>query len=91
MFPGVVLGKDQTAYVGSLLSGAIYQVDLHSGKGSLLVESDSQAAVGLAFDKRTGYLFAAGGPTDFVNLFHLFINSIFESPKYGSNLLSLSK
>lgn len=59
---GVVKGKGHTAYVGSLISGGIYQVDLQSGNGQLLVEGKlGKSAVGLAYDKRSNYLFVAGG------------------------------
>jgi sugar lactone lactonase YvrE len=47
-----------------LATGAIYQADVRTGEGELLVEPQAgRAALGLEFDDRTGYLFAAGGPT----------------------------
>jgi len=61
---GVVTGKHHSAYVGSLKNGGIYKVDLVSGNGEMLVEgSEGKSAVGLAFDKRSDYLFVAGGLT----------------------------
>jgi sugar lactone lactonase YvrE len=58
------MGRGTTIYSGSLATGAIYQADVRTGEGSLLVEPQAgRASLGLAFDRRTGYLFAAGGPT----------------------------
>jgi len=64
---GITLGHGPTAYVGSLASGSIYEVDLRTGEGSLLVHGipGSQMAVGLDFDKRSSYLFVAGGITGY--------------------------
>ncbi len=59
---GIALGHGAIAYVGSSGSGAIYAVDLNTQRGDLLVaEQREQAVYGLAFDARSGYLFAAGG------------------------------
>jgi hypothetical protein len=50
--------------VGSIPSGAIFHGNLRSGKGELLVEpQEGRMAIGLAFDRRSRYLYAAGGPT----------------------------
>ncbi len=61
---GVVAGVGNTIYAGSLADGAIYQADITTGEGSVLVPGeDGRITVGLTFDERTGYLYAAGGPT----------------------------
>ena len=61
---GVARGPGAIAYVGSSGSGAIYAVDLDTRQGDLLVaEQRAQVVHGLAYDARTGYLFAAGGVT----------------------------
>ena len=62
---GITLGVGHTAYVGSLASGALYEVDLRTGTGSMLVTGSPglMLAVGLDFDPRSGYLFVAGGLT----------------------------
>jgi len=61
---GITVGNGPTAYVGSLASGSIYQVDLRTGSGNMLVQGYyGLIAVGLDFDKRSGYLFVAGGLT----------------------------
>lgn len=66
---GVVRGRGHTAYVGSLKTGGIYEVNLVTGKGELLVESAQNPAVGLAFDERSNYLFVAGGPSGTVTVY----------------------
>ena len=58
---GIVIGEGNTAYAGSLANGDIYTVDLASGAGSVTIHGPGTMAVGLDFDRRTGYLFVAGG------------------------------
>ena len=62
---GITLGNGHTAYVGSLAGGSIYEIDLRTGAGSMLVPGSpgSLLAVGLDFDARSNYLFVAGGFT----------------------------
>ncbi len=61
---GVVTGRGPTLYAGSLADGSIYEADLRTGAGTILVPpQDGRVAVGLAFDKRSGYIFVAGGET----------------------------
>ncbi|WP_455204548.1 hypothetical protein [Kaarinaea lacus] len=67
---GVVKGRGHKAYVGSLKTGGIYEVNLVSGKGRLLVESAPGPAVGLAYDKRSDYIFVAGGPDGTVTVYN---------------------
>lgn len=59
---GIVVGKGTTIYSGSRDNGGIYQADLRTGEGSILVPPQTdRVAIGLSYDDRTGYLFAAGG------------------------------
>jgi streptogramin lyase len=61
---GIAVGRGTTFYVGSIPTGAIYQGDLRTGEGEILVPAaEGRAAIGLDFDSRSGYLFVAGGPT----------------------------
>ncbi len=62
---GITVGDGPTAYVGSLWDGSIYKADLRTGAGSTLVQGSlgELLAVGLDFDKRSKYLFVAGGLT----------------------------
>ena len=58
---GIAISSDGTAYVGSIATGAIYQIDLRTGEGKLLVEpQEGHSLGGLAYDERTGFLYAAG-------------------------------
>lgn len=59
---GIVRGKGTTIYSGSRLNGGIYEADLRTGEGSILVPPQpGRVAIGLSFDDRTGYIFVAGG------------------------------
>jgi sugar lactone lactonase YvrE len=61
---GIVSGTGTDFYVGSLANGAIYKGDLRTGSGALLVAGQpGRIAAGLAFDPRSGYLFASGATT----------------------------
>lgn len=57
----IINGHGATAFVGSLKTGGIYAVDLRSGEGDILVEQAPSTAVGLAYDRRSNYLFVGGG------------------------------
>lgn len=60
---GVVVGTASTIYAGSLADGAIYRASLRTGEGEVLVPpQDGRISVGLAYDMRSGNIFAAGGP-----------------------------
>jgi len=61
---GVVTGHGPTIYAGSLANGAIYQANLRTGEGEILVSGQTgQVAVGLSFDSRSNSLFVSGGAT----------------------------
>jgi sugar lactone lactonase YvrE len=61
---GIAVGRGTDFFVGSIPTGAIYHGDLRTGEGAVLVPpQEGRAAIGLAVDQRTNYLFAAGGPT----------------------------
>src|SRR5687767_9715648 len=61
---GVVTGHGPVIYSGSRANGAIYAADLRTGEGTILVPGQTgRVAVGLSFDRRTNYIFAAGGAT----------------------------
>ena len=58
---GITIGRDATAYVGSLNSGAIYKVNLATGEGSIFVPAqETQKVAGMAYDRRTDLLYVAG-------------------------------
>lgn len=60
---GVVVGNGLDIYAGSLATGAIYRADLRTGQGEIVVPppGDGIIAVGLSFDRRSNFLFVAGG------------------------------
>ncbi len=61
---GIVTGQGPAFFVGSLASGAVYRGDLRTGAGAVLVPpSGDRVAIGLSYDHRSNYLFAAGGGT----------------------------
>mgnify|MGYP002795137576 CR=1 FL=1 len=58
---GIVLGNGNDLYAGSLYHGGIYKMDLRTGSGAMIVPPQGdRSAVGLDFDSRTNYIFAAG-------------------------------
>lgn len=63
-FPeGIAVGYGSTVYTGSLVDGAIWRGSLRSGDGSIFVEGEAgRPAVGMDFDRRSGYLWVSGGP-----------------------------
>lgn len=61
---GIAVGYGTTFYAGSIPTGAIYQGDLRTGEGHILVSAQAgRQATGMKFDRRTGYLFVAGAMT----------------------------
>lgn len=63
---GIAIGSHNDFYVGSLLNGKIYKGDLRSGEGEVFIDPSELGlapaqAVGLALDKRSGYIFVSGG------------------------------
>jgi len=59
---GVVTGRGPLIYAGSLTGGAIYEANLRTGEGHILVDGqDGRMAVGMGFDARTNYLFVCDG------------------------------
>jgi len=67
---GITSGAGSDFYVGSLGNGAIYKGDFRTGEGGVLVPgAQGRVTVGLWFDARSGYLFAAGGNTGLAHVF----------------------
>jgi len=60
---GIAIGIYLDFYVGSLADGAIYRGDLRTGEGDIFVPGTGGVAAGLEFDRRSGRLLVAGGPT----------------------------
>lgn len=61
---GIAAGDGTTFYVGSIPTGAVFQGDVKTGAGSILVPAQTgRSAVGMKYDSRTGLLYVAGGST----------------------------
>jgi hypothetical protein len=61
---GITIGPCATIYAGSVATGAVFQADLRTGVGDVLVPGrPGRVAVGLKLDRRTNFLFVAGGAT----------------------------
>ena len=58
---GIAIGRGPVAWLGSLVDGDIYRVDLRTGAGQVVSEGPGTPSVGLKSD-RHGRLFVAGGP-----------------------------
>jgi sugar lactone lactonase YvrE len=68
---GIASGQGTEFYVGSIPTGAVYQGDLSTGDGEVLVPpQEGRAAIGLKYDDRTGLLFVAGGPTGYAYIYN---------------------
>ena len=77
---GIAAGEGSALYVGSLADGAIYQADAATGEGSVLVAGeDGRITVGLTFDPRSGYLYAAGGVTGEAHVFDTAAGELLET------------
>lgn len=59
---GIVIGPKHNFYVGSVQTGIIYKGDLRTGQGlEFITPTTPSQALGLAYDKRSSYLFVSGG------------------------------
>lgn len=62
---GIVTGRGTEFFAGSLADGSVYRGDLRTGKGEVFVgPTPGRIAVGLSYDRRSDYLFVAGGFPD---------------------------
>jgi sugar lactone lactonase YvrE len=81
---GITKGRGSTVYVGSLVDGAIWKGNLRTGTGQILVPGVSgQVAVGTEYDRRTGRLWVAGGPTGLVRVYDARSGTLLETYDFG--------
>jgi sugar lactone lactonase YvrE len=68
---GIAHGRGQRLFVSSIKDGAIYALDARTGTGSFFVTASSppRQALGMRFDPRSNYLFAAGGNSGGVRIY----------------------
>jgi sugar lactone lactonase YvrE len=85
---GIVIGEGNTAYAGSLADGDIYTVDLSTGAGEILLEGPGTPAVGLDFDRRTGYLFVSGGPNGDGRIYDTHTGDLVTSYDFGGGFVN---
>jgi len=67
---GITAGRGTTVFVGSLANGAIWQGDVRTGSGRILVPGAAgNVAVGVAYEARANRLWVAGGATGTVRVY----------------------
>jgi sugar lactone lactonase YvrE len=67
---GITAGPGTTVYVGSLVDGAIWQADVRTGDGFVLVSGIAgKVAVGVDYEADANRLWVAGGPTGEVRVY----------------------
>ena len=86
---GITTGKGSDFYVGSLVSGSIYEGDLRTGQGQVIYTPDNpRNAVGLSFDARSGYLFIAGGGNGDGLVLDTKLNQVVQSYDFGGGFVN---
>src|SRR5215207_4070601 len=65
---GITAGPGTTVYVGSLANGGIWQANVLTGDGSILVEGQA-GLVGVEYEADADRLWIAGGPTGQVRVY----------------------
>jgi sugar lactone lactonase YvrE len=67
---GITTGRGPTVYAGSLANGAIWQGDVRTGTGAVVIPgADGRVAVGLGYERRADRLWVAGGRTGTVTVY----------------------
>ena len=85
---GIVVGEGNTAYAGSLANGDIYAADLESGAGHIAIEGPGTPAVGLDYDRRTGYLFVSGGPNGDGRIYNTHTGELVAAYDFGGGFVN---
>jgi hypothetical protein len=85
---GIAVGRGTSYYVGARTGdylGAIYAGDLRSGKGGILVEPQpGKPIIGIKVDKRSNYLFAAGGPSGRADVYNAHSGALIATYQFSS-------
>jgi len=66
---GVTAGRDNTIYVGHFNGGGVYQADVRTGSGQVLVPDWGGSATGVEYDKANDRLWVAGAGTGTVRVY----------------------
>ena len=85
---GIVVGEGNTAYAGSLANGDIYAANLESGAGHIAIEGPGTPAVGLDYDRRTGYLFVSGGPNGDGRIYNTHTGELVAAYDFGGGFVN---
>ena len=85
---GIVVGEGNTAYAGSLANGDIYAADLETGAGYIAIEGPGTPAVGLDYDRRTGYLFVSGGPNGDGRIYNTHTGELVAAYDFGGGFVN---
>lgn len=68
--PEGITSSGTTAWVGSLANGAIWEANLRTGEGRILVPGvTGRVAVGITYEAAHDRLWVAGGPTDSIRVY----------------------
>lgn len=77
---GITAGSGTTVYVGSLADGAVWQADVRTGEGSILVPGEAgQVSVGTEYEADADRLWVAGGGTGEVRVYDASTGDLLET------------
>lgn len=77
---GITAGPGTTVYVGSLANGAVWQADVRTGEGSIVVPGvTGNVAVGVEYEADADRLWVAGGPTGQVRVYDASTGELLET------------
>jgi hypothetical protein len=86
---GITSGRGLTAYVGSLATGAIAQVDLRTGSVfTLAAGAPGRVSVGLDYEAGTDRLWVAGGSTSEVRAYDASTGALLQTYHFTSGFLN---
>jgi hypothetical protein len=80
---GITSGEGNTIYVGSLAGGGIWQGDVRTGLGFILVQPTGTVGVGVEFEADANRLWVAGGPTGQVRVYDASSGALLETYDLG--------
>ena len=81
---GITAGPDTTVFVGSVNGGGgIYQADIRTGEGSILVEPTGTRAVGVDYEADSNRLWVAGADTGEVRVYDASTGDLLETYDLG--------
>jgi sugar lactone lactonase YvrE len=81
---GITAGPDTTVFVGSAFGGGgIYQADVRTGEGSILVQPTGTMAIGTEYEADANRLWVAGGATAEVRVYDASSGALLETYELG--------